>query len=108
MKSLRASLATASLLLLSASTLSAQATRIACKDGSQPKVGHFTCWGHGGVVSVPGKKARPTEKKSTAKKPAAKAASKATITQAGKPVGAKKKKAAAMARPRKPTKASAK
>jgi hypothetical protein len=72
MKPLRVSLATASLLLLCASTLSAQAARIACKDGSVPKVGHFTCWGHGGVVSVPGKKARATEKKPAARKPVAK------------------------------------
>ena len=72
MNSLRVSLATASLLLLSASTLSAQATRIACKDGSAPKVGHFTCWGHGGVVSAPLKKAKATERKPVAKKPVAK------------------------------------
>jgi hypothetical protein len=72
MKSLRVSLATASLLLLSASTLRAQATRVGCKDGSAPKVGHFTCWGHGGVVSVPVKKAKAVEKKHTAAKPVAK------------------------------------
>jgi hypothetical protein len=76
MKSLRVSLATASVLLLSASTLSAQAARIACKDGSQPKVGHFTCWGHGGVVSAPLKKAKAVEKKPAAKKPVAKATKK--------------------------------
>jgi septal ring-binding cell division protein DamX len=68
MTSLRVSLATASLLLLSASTLSAQAARIACKDGSPPKVGHFTCWGHGGVVTAPVKKAKAVEKKTAAKK----------------------------------------
>ena len=85
MKSLRVSLATASLLMLSASTLSAQAARIACKDGSKPKVGHFTCWGHGGVVSVPAKKAKAAEKKSIAKKPAAakKASVKARKARAG-------------------------
>ena len=81
MKSLRVSLATASLLLLAAAPLRAQASRIACKDGSVPKVGHFTCWGHGGVVSVPVKKARavekkPAAKKSVAKKPVAKATKK--------------------------------
>ena len=74
MTSLRVSLATASLLLLSASTLSAQATRMACKDGSGPKVGHFTCGGHGGVVSAPVKKAKAPEKKSAAKKQAKKPA----------------------------------
>jgi hypothetical protein len=90
MKSLRASLATASLLLLSASTLRAQASHIACKDGSEPKIGHFTCWGHGGVVSVPVKKVRAVEKKHTAKKPAAKPVAKKPVAKA-----AKKKKATA-------------
>jgi hypothetical protein len=103
MKSLRVSLALAAFSLLPASTLSAQATRIACKDGSVPKVGHFTCWGHGGVVSVPVKKARTAEKK----KPAAKAATRPVVKQAGKPVS-KKKKAAAKAHPRRTTKGSAK
>lgn len=82
MTSIRASLATASLLLLSASTLSAQATRIACKDGSAPKAGHFTCWGHGGVVSAPLKKAKGTAKKHVAKKPSAKADKKKTAKKA--------------------------
>jgi hypothetical protein len=50
MKPLRVSLFLAAMLMLSASTLSAQATRISCKDGSKPKVGHFSCWGHGGLV----------------------------------------------------------
>jgi hypothetical protein len=85
MTSLRVSLATASLLLLSATTLSAQATRIACKDGSQPKVGHFTCWGHGGVISAPLRKAKPVEKKAVAKKAVAK-------TPAAKSAAKKKKK----------------
>jgi hypothetical protein len=102
MRSLRVSLALAGLLLLPASTLSAQAARIACKDGSQPKVGHFTCWGHGGVVSAPLKKARAAEKK-----PAAKAASKPVVKQAGKPTAKKKKKAVAKAHPRRTTKTSA-
>ena len=82
MTTLRVSLATASLLLLSASTLSAQSTRIGCKDGSAPKAGHFTCWGHGGVVSAPVKKGRPTAKKHAAKKPAAKADKKKTAKKA--------------------------
>ena len=50
MKALRASLVAAGLLTLSAATLSAQSTRISCKDGSKPTVGHFSCWGHGGLV----------------------------------------------------------
>jgi hypothetical protein len=85
MKTLRVSLATASLLLFSASTLSAQGTRIACKDGSQPKVGHFTCWGHGGVVSAPLKKAKPIERKSVAKKPVAKKATAKSAAKKKKP-----------------------
>lgn len=101
MKSLRASLALAGLFLLPASTLAAQTTRVGCKDGSPPKVGHFTCWGHGGVVSAPAK-ARPAAKKS-----AAKAATKPVVKQAGKPVGKKKKKAA-KPRSRRHTKTSAK
>jgi hypothetical protein len=68
MKSLRATLLLAALLLLSTTTLSAQATRIACKDGSPPKAGHFTCWGHGGVVSPPLRKARLAERKAAARK----------------------------------------
>jgi hypothetical protein len=51
MKSLRVSLVLAGLLLLSATTVSAQTGRMACKDGSKPKVGHFSCWGHGGLVA---------------------------------------------------------
>ena len=50
MKSFRVSLFLAGMLILPASTLSAQATKISCKDGSKPKVGHFACWGHGGLV----------------------------------------------------------
>jgi hypothetical protein len=98
MKSLRVSLVIAILLLLSATTLRAQAaTRIACKDGSQPKVGHFTCWGHGGVVTAPLARAKPA-----ARKAAPKAASKATVKQAGKPIAKKKK--AAKAQPRRSSK----
>jgi hypothetical protein len=104
MKSLRVSLIIALLLLLSATTLRAQAARVACKDGSVPKVGHFTCWGHGGVVAAPLAKARPA-----AKTPAARAAGKSTVTQAGKPTAKKaKKKAAVKAHPRRKTKTSAK
>lgn len=73
MTTLRVSLATAGLMLLSATTLSAQSTRIGCKDGSAPKVGHFTCWGHGGVVSAPVRKGKIAPKKHVAKKPATKA-----------------------------------
>ena len=76
MKSLRVSLAAAALVVLSASTLHAQAARVACKDGSQPKVGHFTCWGHGGVVAAPAK-SKPAAKPATGKPAPKKAAKKA-------------------------------
>jgi hypothetical protein len=94
MKSLRVSPVLAAILLLSATKLSAQSSRVACKDGSSPKAGHFACWGHGGLVSGVAKSAvkadattagkaakkstaaskakKPTAKKWTAKKPTAK------------------------------------
>ena len=106
MRSLRASLATASLLLLSASTLRAQASRVGCKDGSAPKVGHFTCWGHGGVISAPLKKAKPAEVKAAAKKSKAKAAEKPAKKATDKP--AKKKKASVKAHSTRVAKHSAK
>lgn len=74
MKSLRVSLLLAGMLMLSASTLSAQATRISCKDGSKPKVGHFSCWGHGGLIREAVNSAPKTEAKAAEK--AAKAAEK--------------------------------
>jgi hypothetical protein len=100
MKTLRASLLLAGLLLLSATTLQAQG-RIACKDGSPPKIGHFTCWGHGGVVSAPLKKARAAETKPAVTKPAAHkpTAKKLTKKPAKKPA-AKKKKSTTKARPK--------
>ena len=52
MKPLRMGLAMAGLLTLSAAPLAAQGSKIACKDGSAPKGGHFACWGHGGLVSA--------------------------------------------------------
>jgi hypothetical protein len=100
MKSLRVSLIIAILLLLSATTLRAQSARVACKDGSQPKIGHFTCWGHGGVIAAPLAKAR------AAPKPAAKkAAEKSTKNVDRKPV--KKKKPVAKVRAHKSTKSKA-
>lgn len=50
MKTLRASCLVTAMLVLGASTLPAQASRISCKDGTRPKIGHFSCWGHGGLV----------------------------------------------------------
>lgn len=76
MKSLRVTVVLASLLTLSASPLSAQASKVSCKDGSKPKVGHFSCWGHGGLVTGAVKPAAKPDAK-TATKPEAKPASKA-------------------------------
>jgi hypothetical protein len=88
MKSLRVSLVLASLLLLSATTLSAQSSRVACKDGSQPKIGHFSCWGHGGLVA-----AAPKSLARSAEKPAAKAAKKTSVVNKEKKQTAKKQTA---------------
>lgn len=74
MKVLRASLVAVGLLTLSAATLSAQSTRISCKDGSKPKIGHFSCWGHGGLVREAGA-AEPVKAVSKAKAPKASAKS---------------------------------
>jgi hypothetical protein len=74
MKSLRVCLVVAGMLVLSASPLSAQAGKVSCKDGTQPKAGHFACWGHGGVVAA-AKPAAKTDTKAAAKsdpKPAVK------------------------------------
>jgi hypothetical protein len=80
MNAFRATLVAAGLVMLSATTLPAQSTRIACKDGSKPKIGHFSCWGHGGLVrqaadepvkpaKAPKAKKAPTpKKKASAKK----------------------------------------
>ena len=78
MKSLRVSLVLAGMLMLSASTLSAQGTRISCKDGSKPKVGHFSCWGHGGLVREAASSA-PKADKPKAEKAAKKPASPSTV-----------------------------
>ena len=67
MKSLRVSLVLTSMLVLSASTLSAQSSKIPCKDGTKAKGGHFSCWGHGGIVTGAVKPAQKTEAKATSK-----------------------------------------
>jgi hypothetical protein len=74
----------AAMLMLSASTLSAQATRISCKDGSKPKVGHFSCWGHGGLVRETANSAMSTDKP--------RAETKAAKAKAEKPKADKPKK----------------
>ena len=81
MKSLRVRFVLASMLMLSASTLSAQAGRVSCKDGSKPKGGHFSCWGHGGIVTGALKSAAKSDAKAGSKgAPKHKAASKAKKT----------------------------
>jgi hypothetical protein len=80
MKSLRVSLILAGLMLLSATKVSAQASRITCKDGSKPKAGHFSCWGHGGLVAGVTKASAKT-----ADKPVAKPAPKLDTKPAVKP-----------------------
>lgn len=88
MRSLRVSLALATLLLLSATKVSAQSSRMACKDGSQPKIGHFACWGHGGLVEG---KSKSAEK--VARKPEAKKVKKTVAPAKAKKPTAKQKKA---------------
>jgi hypothetical protein len=78
MRSLRVSFVLTGMLLLSASTLQAQASRISCKDGSKPKIGHFSCWGHGGLVTGAVKKDKAEKK------------AESNVVQAGKPKAEKK------------------
>jgi hypothetical protein len=85
MKSLRVSLVLATMLLLSATTLSAQSSRVACKDGSQPKIGHFSCWGHGGLVA-----GAPKSVTKSAAKPAAKVTKKTPVASKAKKPTTKK------------------
>jgi hypothetical protein len=87
MKSLRVSLVLASILLLSATTVSAQTGRMSCKDGSKPKIGHFSCWGHGGLVAGVAKPAVKPVAKPAARldtKPAVKPAKKSHAATAAK------------------------
>jgi hypothetical protein len=106
MKSLRAPLLLAGMLLLPVSALSAQASRVGCKDGSAPKIGHFTCWGHGGVVTLPMKSAAHAEKKAAAS--ATKAEKHKAKASAKKSATPGKKKSPAKAHSRRPTRNSAK
>ncbi len=109
MKSLRNALVVAGLLTLATSTLSAQSTRIACKDGSKATIGHFSCWGHGGVVRQQGEPMADV-------KPASKAAKKESVAKKSKsaskkharPVTKTHKKTAEKSTARKPLKHSAK
>jgi hypothetical protein len=115
MKSLRVSLVLASILLCSATTVSAQTGRMACKDGSKPKIGHFTCWGHGGLVEgVPKHASKPAAKPAPRldTKPAVKVAKKEHVATAKK--SSKKRthttlaKAKGKPHPKRPAKHSAK
>ena len=52
MKSLRALLTTAALLVLTASSLSAQGGKVVCMDGSKSVAGRGACSGHGGIETA--------------------------------------------------------
>ena len=67
MNSLRIRIVLASMLVLSATTLSAQAGKVSCKDGTKPKGGHFSCWGHGGIVTGALKSAAKSDAKTASK-----------------------------------------
>jgi hypothetical protein len=77
MKSFRALLTIASLLLLSATSLSAQAGSVACMDGTKSAGGRGACSGHGGIrtaarkadarADVKAAKAAKAEKKAEAR-----------------------------------------
>ena len=76
MKSLRTLLTTAALLVLSVSSLSAQAGKVVCMDGSKSVAGRGACSGHGGIQTAK----RKAELKADAK--AAKATKAADIKAA--------------------------
>jgi hypothetical protein len=88
---------------------------MACKDGSKPKVGHFSCWGHGGLVAgvtkPAGKQVAKAPKLDT--KPAVKSAKKEHLATAAKKSSrkqphAKLAKAKGKPHPKRSTKHSAK
>jgi CO/xanthine dehydrogenase Mo-binding subunit len=82
MKSTRALLTIASLLVLSATSLSAQAGSVACMDGSRSVGGRGACSGHGGVQTA----ARKAEAKADAKAAKAMKAAEAKSARAEKKV----------------------
>ena len=123
MKSLRARFVLASMFVLSASTASAQASRISCQDGTKPKVGHFSCWGHGGLVREALKSAEKADAKpasKAAKKGKAASSTKQPVAKKARPTVAKadrkkadrkkadRKKAGTPAHAKRPTRQSAK
>ena len=111
MKLLRNTLVVAGLLTLAASTLSAQSSRITCKDGSKASVGHFSCWGHGGVVRQQGEAMPKSEVKAAskaAKKERVAKKSKPTSRKHARPVTKSQKRTAEKTPARKPLKHSAK
>ena len=97
MNAFRATLVAASLVTLSAASLSAQSTRISCKDGSKPKIGHFSCWGHGGLVRQADESVKPALKSTKAPKPkkATTATKKASAKKAHVPAATPHKKKSA-------------
>ena len=63
MKSLRKWLVATSMLVISASALSAQAGQVVCKDGTKSAGGRGACSGHGGIVSAMAKSAAKADAK---------------------------------------------
>jgi hypothetical protein len=101
MRSLQVTCFVAGMIALSASPLSAQAGRMSCKDGTPAKVGHFSCWGHGGVVAGPAKSTARSAAKAEAKA-TAKSAKKGPDTKAKKKASARKPHATVTKAGRKP------
>ena len=85
MKSLRSLLAVAGLLVISASTLSAQAGSVACMDGSRSAGGRGACSGHGGIQTA----ARKKDAKADAKAAKAEAKVDAKVAKSDVKTGAK-------------------
>jgi CO/xanthine dehydrogenase Mo-binding subunit len=94
MKSTRALLTIASLLVLSATSLSAQAGSVACMDGSRSVGGRGACSGHGGIKTA----ARKAEAKADAKVAKAMKAAEAKTARAEKKVAKADAKSAMSAR----------
>lgn len=85
MKTLRVRCFLTAMLVLGAAPLIAQSSRISCRDGTRPKIGHFSCWGHGGLVREEMKVvARPVVAKKEKADKSAKPAKATKATKSGK------------------------
>lgn len=67
MSTLRALLVASSILALSANILSAQGSKVTCKDGSKSDGGRGACSSHGGVMTAAMKAAAKTDARAAAK-----------------------------------------